>query len=327
MPEYSPFAQALAGSVQGDIQEPIRGMILQALQPDNLTKMIIKEDGGIDFKITPQTLEKVAGAMGPAKGPSAGEMRGLTPEQMMSIIQATQAGEQSRRETLQQFMGIPTQRAQIEGLKAQVVRNIAEALATRPPLSIEEQIALRKTPVGGVPPLSFEERLKIAETPKAIERGIEWRNKKTGELKYLPKGQVPSGADWEKAPAIERQVSELPGMRFEESVERNVANMADKVRSNLAFPGNPALIDYINNRSTSNVGFIWGPAAKESIWYDPRTWVGEVDQAIEVKLPLLKGRQVTMKDVREEAADREIAVEQVLAEIHAAYQKLEKGKK
>lgn len=218
MPEISPYAKALAGGSPMNIEEPIRSMIMQALQPDNLSKMTIKEDGGIDFKMTPQSLEKAAVGMEPTKGPSAQEMRGLAPEQMMSLMQVAEAGERGRRETMEQFMGIPAQRAQMEATKAQMIRNLVEALPEQFETYQDElgRVFLRSRTTGatkqvsGVPPLSFEERMEIKRTPSAIARGTYWKNPKKPELgpEFVPTGEKPPEGFTEKVPTVEREIRE-----------------------------------------------------------------------------------------------------------------------
>ena len=84
---------------------------------------------------------------------------------------------------------------------------------------------------------------------------------------------------------------------------------AVRIRMNLKNPAVMGEIDFINKNSDSTSGFIWMETA--------RTFWPDVKETVEVKLPKDRdGKQLTMADIRKVATDNNVAIEEVLRQIH-----------
>ena len=166
--------------------------------------------------------------------------------------------------------------------------------------------------VTGLPPapsLTMEERLKLKKTPTDIARGDYWRNKETGDIQWVDYGAKPPEGYSQRVPSREVQVSDIPGKRFELTKDKAVRDSAVRIRMNLKNPAVMGEIDFINKNSDSTSGFIWMETA--------RTFWPDVKETVEVKLPKDRdGKQLTMADIRKVATDNNVAIEEVLRQIH-----------
>lgn len=116
--------------------------------------------------------------------------------------------------------------------------------------------------------------------------------------------------------ATERDVragvqSDLPERRFAEDVAGNVRRAAQTIRLHKEKPAVRADIGYVNRYSVEPSGFIWVEERRPGPLKD-------INEAVEVKLPFLDGKQYTMEDVRAEAKGRGMSTEAVLREIYEA---------
>jgi len=158
------------------------------------------------------------------------------------------------------------------------------------------------------PPLTMEEREKLKKIPTDIFRGTWFRNPDTGDILPVDAGTKPPDGYTEIVPSREVQVSDLPRQRLELTKDKAIRDSAVRIRMNLKNPAVMGEIDFINKNSDSTTGFIWLETAK-TFWPDAK-------ETVEVKLPRLGGKQLTMEDVRRDAKRREITVDDVLREFH-----------
>lgn len=173
--------------------------------------------------------------------------------------------------------------------------------------------------VSGAPPekpLTYEQRAALKRIPTDVARGDYWKNPKTGDTKWIDFGVNPPAGYTQRVPRVEREVSDLPEKKFEFAKARSVVTAAQNIRMNPSKEAIKGDIQFHNENATGPTGFFW----KSEV----RKWLPDINEAIEVSLPKLKGRQLTMKDVRADARDRGISPEEVLEEIHEWMQTQEK---
>jgi len=179
-----------------------------------------------------------------------------------------------------------------------------------------EQIQVSGAPP--TPPLTIEERIRLKKVPTDIPRGDYWSNPTTGDIQWVDSGVNPPEGYTKKVPETQiREVSDLPRKRYELSVERAVAAAEQKVNLHYKKEAIRPDVDFVNRNSVGTTGYVW----VEEGW----RWKGllpdvPVSEAMRVDLPKLEGKQLTMEDVRAEAATRRISIEEVLTEIYAAMQ-------
>ena len=241
-------------------------------------------------------------AGGGGGGLTAGTLRGLTPEQITGLLNVESAKQRLQQGTIGQLLELPYRQA----LTAKALR---PEVPKTPPVPLDVRTRLAEARIAGLEreptkPLSLADRMKLKAAPgaePAYPQG-DWFRSPTGEIDWYDKGKdVPAG--WERMPSREQVTGLTAGQAA--TLEWRVSQAADKVRRELDFEGNPPLIEYINRNSIGNVGFVW----KDHWWYD---------NTREIKLPRLEGRQLTMVDVRREAEERKVSIEDVLTEIHEA---------
>lgn len=150
-----------------------------ALKPG--TDFHLDKDNALTVKQSPPKEEKVEGAsketpapaptsqipfsayasmMAPPTGPSAAELRGLAPEQVMAVMDATGAAREAGRRTLADVEGWGLREAQKELLGAQMEKALRP---TVPPLTFKQRKELKRIGPPREPkkPTVFEEKMPI----------------------------------------------------------------------------------------------------------------------------------------------------------------------
>jgi len=182
--------------------------------------------------------------------------------------------------------------------------------------------------VSGVPteaPLTLEQRKELKRVPTDIPRGDYWKNPATGDVKWVDYGTVPPAGYTQRVPSREREVSDLQERRFAFTKAKSASDAAQMIRLNKKKEAVKPEIEFYNHNAddSSTTGFIWLTEKKGKLGLD--FLATDVNEAVEVELPKDKdGVQVTMADVRAEAASRKVSPEEVLKEIHDWMKKQEK---
>lgn len=147
--------------------------------------------------------------LAPYAGPSASELAGLTPEQVMAVVNAQRAAEGIGRQTLGEIAGMPLEQAQIDLIRekiraAQAPPEQWENVTDKHGRWFKRNTATNEVrQVAGPPPtepLTFDERMTLKKTAADIPRGDYWKSPETGDIKWIESGKVPP-AKWERVPA------------------------------------------------------------------------------------------------------------------------------
>lgn len=162
-------------------------------------------------------------------------------------------------------------------------------------------------------PLTMADRIKLAETGREREWNEYLYQESDGSYSvglFNDEGKLQK----KLRDATERDVragvqSDLPERRHAENIAGNVRRAEQTIRLHKEKPAVRADIDYVNRYSVGPSGFLW----VEEKRFGP---LKDVNEAVEVKLPFLDGKQYTMEDVRAEAESRKMSVEAVLREIY-----------
>ena len=241
---------------------------------------------------------------------TAADLLGLTPEQIMAVSQQQADVDKLKTGTFleaMQLLGMPFQAAkpteQFETLYDDRGRIFTQNLTTG---------ELKQ--VSGVPteaPLTLEQRKELKKIPTDIPRGDYWKNPATDDVKWIDSGTNPPTGYTQRVPSREREVSDLGERTFTFTKERSAVTAAQNIRLNAKKEAIKPDIEFFNRNSddAAATGFIWLTEAKK--------WAPDINEAVEVVLPKDKdGVQVTMADIRAEAAARKISPEEVLKEIY-----------
>jgi hypothetical protein len=281
------------------------------------------------FGVTPLKLGSMTeGSPSPfptsSAGISAADLAGLTPEQIMAVTKEQRAGEELGLGTFANIMRIVEGRKpaptpeQFTTYTDELGRVYSQNMLTGetrqvsgvPRLTLEEQKELATT---GQVPVGVRTALTEAQTEKALQmstlQGDWWKDPDTGQVEWVNRGENPP-VNWIRVPSREQVPNELPRERFEFTKGRSVITAGQNIRMN---PKNEAVksdIGFHNKYSTGNTGFFWRSEKKK--------WARDINEATEVELPIMDGKQVTMEDIRAEAAERGISPEKVLEEVYDA---------
>ncbi|MBU2249698.1 MAG: hypothetical protein KKD77_23325, partial [Gammaproteobacteria bacterium] len=246
---------------------------------------------------------------------SAADLTGLTPDQILAVMQEQREVDKMKTGTFMEAMGLlgmpfkPTDQfiTLTDGLGRIFTQNMATGELKQ---------------VSGPPPtkpLTFEEQKALKQIPTDIPRGDWWKNPETNDSKWVAYGTNPPPGYTQRVPSREREVSDLPERQFGFTKERTATTAAQNIR---LMPKRDVVkgdIEFYNRNSSdaATSGFFWRSEKKK--------WAADINEATEVPLPVDKsGIQVTMADVRAEAAERQVSPETVLEEIYKWMEKQEK---
>ena len=216
---------------------------------------------------------------GPVGGPSAADLAGLTPEQIMAVVGQGNQARQLEQKTISQLIELPHIQAQVSKLLRP-----EEQWVTLPPDASGRSFQVSTTtgerkPAVGATPLTMDQRLKIKETPSDIPRGDYWKNPTTKDTKWVDfPSNPPSGYTQRVPKSTERVISDLPERKQAKMVADKAANARYSIRAastNEQRKANKALIPTANDGSQEPSIFVW----------DPKVGLFNVGGAIELSLP------------------------------------------
>lgn len=168
-----------------------------------------------------------------------------------------------------------------------------------------------ETQVGGEVPLTFEQRKELARTGQEREWNEYIYQDEKGEYAvglFDEKGNLQKKLRDATSRDLRAGVEgELPWLRFEHTVAKDVAVAERTLMDNKDDPQYKSYVEFINSNSVGPTGYVWVDEVRKGPAKD-------IHEAIPVQLPKVGGVQVTMVEIRAIAARRGVSVEEVLKE-------------
>ena len=264
---------------------------------------------------------------------TAADLTGLTPEQILSVSSQQADIDKMKAATFLDAMGLLGMPFKSAAPTEQWITSepdeFGRVYRTNTVTGKKEQVS------GPIPekPITFEQRKELARIPSDIPRGTYWS--KGDDTIWVPSGQNPPAGYVQSAEGISPlemvrlnislESLGLSKERAEFAKQRAATTAAQNIR---LMPKREVIkndIEFFNRNAADaeTTGFIWLTEKKKKLGVD--ILASDINEAIEVVLPKDKdGVQVTMADIRAEAAARKVSPEEVLKEIYDWMKKQEK---